>query len=386
MRILHINCNYMLTPLHQTMVEELERKGIENIVFAPISKDTRITMTLNDNVCASKCFNKWDRISFFHKQHKIIKAIEKTCDISSFDLIHAYTLFTDGNVARYISRKYRIPYVVAVRNTDVNVFFKYRFYLRKLGQSIMCHAQQVFFLSQPYKDNVLCSYVSKSRKASLSEKARVIPNGIDSFWLENKYTDRNYTGLLEKMKNKQLSVIFAGRIDKNKNIQTTCRAIQLLSDKGWKIHFFVIGKPQDISVVTTLKKFSFCEVIPPKRKEELIAFYRNADIFVMPSHTETFGLAYAEAMTQGLPVIYSKGQGFDGQFDDGEVGFSVKSDSEENVANSIVKICKQYNRISDRCIMLCEKFSWASIATEYISIYQTICFSFAQNDCLPHVK
>lgn len=40
----------------------------------------------------------------------------------------------------------------------------------------------------------------------------------------------------------------------------------------------------------------------------------------MPSHKETFGLVYAEAMSQGLPIIYTKNQGFDGQFPDGYVG------------------------------------------------------------------
>ena len=37
--------------------------------------------------------------------------------------------------------------------------------------------------------------------------------------------------------------------------------------------------------------------------------YRENDIYVMPSIIETFGLVYAEAMSQGLPVIYTRGQG-----------------------------------------------------------------------------
>ena len=40
--------------------------------------------------------------------------------------------------------------------------------------------------------------------------------------------------------------------------------------------------------------------------------------FCLPSHAETFGLVYVEAMSQGLPIIY-EGQGFDKQFQDGEV-------------------------------------------------------------------
>jgi len=43
----------------------------------------------------------------------------------------------------------------------------------------------------------------------------------------------------------------------------------------------------------------------------------------MPSITETFGLVYAEALSQGLPVLYTRGQGFDRQFEEGEVGYAV---------------------------------------------------------------
>ena len=48
----------------------------------------------------------------------------------------------------------------------------------------------------------------------------------------------------------------------------------------------------------------------------------------MTSLGESFGLTYAEAMSQGVPVIYSKGQGFDGQFKEGVVGYHVDPLSE----------------------------------------------------------
>ena len=50
------------------------------------------------------------------------------------------------------------------------------------------------------------------------------------------------------------------------------------------------------------------------QKKTYLIFIVN-DIFVMPSVTELL-LVYAEAMSQGLPVIYTRGQGFDGQFEE----------------------------------------------------------------------
>jgi glycosyltransferase involved in cell wall biosynthesis len=69
---------------------------------------------------------------------------------------------------------------------------------------------------------------------------------------------------------------------------------------------------------------------------ELIDIYRANDIFVMPSFTESFGLVYAEAISQGLPVVYSIGQGFDRQFPEGEVGYHADPNSAQSVADAIL--------------------------------------------------
>ena len=94
---------------------------------------------------------------------------------------------------------------------------------------------------------------------------------------------------------------------------------------------------------------------------------------MMPSHTETFGLVYAEAMSQGLPVIYTKGQGFDGQFPEGLVGYHVDDQSAEDVADGILKVINEYGEISTRCIDNVEKFRWMTICKTYQSVYGKVC-------------
>ena len=49
---------------------------------------------------------------------------------------------------------------------------------------------------------------------------------------------------------------------------------------------------------------------------------RSCSVFAMPSIFETFGLVYLEALSQNLPVVYTKGQGIDGMFDN-TVGIGV---------------------------------------------------------------
>ena len=77
LKVLHINCNYLCTTLHQLMVEKLDSLGIENTVFVPIYDGIVKAIKPNSNVIVSNCFKKWDRLIFQYKQKKILKAIKK---------------------------------------------------------------------------------------------------------------------------------------------------------------------------------------------------------------------------------------------------------------------------------------------------------------------
>ncbi|GAF71811.1 unnamed protein product, partial [marine sediment metagenome] len=99
--------------------------------------------------------------------------------------------------------------------------------------------------------------------------------------------------------------------------------------------------------------------------------YRESDIFIMPSQKETFGLVYGEAMSQGLPIIYSKGQGIDGYFKEGKVGYSVNPNDTNDIIKKIELILENYHNISKNCHDMVEKFSWENIARTYHNIYMS---------------
>ena len=352
------------------MVEALDQKGIENEVFVPTYDKKLAVINPNENVIVSECFFKWDRLVFDYKQKKIIRAIEESYDISTFDLIHAYTLFTDGNVAKTLSEKYKIPYVVAIRNTDVNDFMKKRILLRSRGINILEGAGKIFFLSEAYRNIMLEKYIPVKYQSEISKKFQIIPNGIDAFWFKNIYRERDYKEIFCRIEKKSLKLLYVGSIDKNKNVILTCKAIDLLKKEGWNIDFTIVGKIREKHVYNLAK--DYVRYLSPQRKENLIEIYRNADIFVMPSIFETFGLVYAEAMSQGLPVIYTKDQGFDGQFVEGAVGYHVSSTDEKEVAEKIKLLTKDYENVSKRAIEYVKKFSWDIICGHYKDIYLDI--------------
>ena len=375
MKILHIHCNYAGTILHRRMIGHLNQCGVTNTGYVPVYQKEPIDVTTpGAEVILSQCFRKWDRIAFDYKQSRILKDIQRKCDVSNFQCIHAYTLFTDGNTARKLSQKYNIPYVVAVRSTDVNTFFKKVFYLRKRGVQILRDASAVFFLSETYRTKVLEQYVPENLRQDIYDKSYIMPNGIDDFWLENKNTDKldQAEESLKRLSEKKLNVIFAGLICERKNPLATQEALQLLRQKGWEIQYTVAGKIVDKRIYEKMCEFPNTVYVGQQPKEKLLTYYRANDLFVMPSHTETFGLVYSEAMSQGLPVLYTKGQGFDGQFPDGVVGYPICDTNPQEIADKVERVIKNYQELVTNCLQYTERFRWDDICGQYKKIYAMI--------------
>ena len=147
MKVLHINSYYITSKLYRNLVEHLEKEDIKNDVYIPVNSDLLINKYIGENnentkFIYSKCFNKFDRVSFRLKNKKIYKDINNKIDFSNVDILHAHSLFVNGYVAYKLKKEKNIDYIVAVRNTDTNVFFKKMIHLRKIGIEIMKNAKK----------------------------------------------------------------------------------------------------------------------------------------------------------------------------------------------------------------------------------------------------
>ncbi len=368
MKILHMNSYYVSRELYRNMYDYQDQHGNEIAVFVPVRKG-RIPGKFDRGEYTKLSFDfyKIDRYLFHVKHFKILKDIINTYDIKAFNVIHAHSLFSNGYIAYLLHKKYGIPYVVAVRNTDVNDFFKKVFFLRPLGNDILLNADKIVFLSEAYKESVISKYVNEKYKETIKNKSVVIPNGIDDYWYENV----NYN-VHKKVDAKSINIISVGTIDKNKNYSTSKKVIEELAKKGYSPHWTVVGKKIDESVLLDVKNCTFAEYHEPMRKEELILKYRENDIFLLPSISETFGLTYAESLTQGIPIIYTRGQGFDKQFSDGVVGYPVNALDVSEICEVVEKIISEYDRLSQNAIEQCDRFKWESINKRYIDLYNEV--------------
>lgn len=366
MKVLHINTNYEVSSIYPNMLYELNLVTNEKgRLYYPVYQKKIIKDKNRDDVDVSKCLNKYDRLFFFKRNKKLYEDITELYSLNKFDVIFAYSLFSNGYLAYNIKKKHGIPYIVIIQNTDINLYFNKMLHLRNVGRKILHNASYIIFISEAYKEYLLKNYVAKHERSEIIKKSYVIPFGIDNFWFENK--------IHNKKKNKdKIKLLYVGKINRNKNILASIKACKSLIDMGQNLSFTVVGEIQNRRLAKKIMKNKFVYYVPFSEKNDLLNIYRDNDIFIMPSKKETFGLVYAEAMSQGLPVIYSKGQGFDKQFKEGTVGHRVEPNNINGIVDSILKIYEHYEDYTNRCTYAVEKFRWKNIIGKYKFILEQI--------------
>ncbi len=373
MSVLHITNGYTTSALYSELFSHLAKLGIEEYVLAPTfylldthPQDYYLHQYLRCNCPLS-------RLLYSRKIRKLTNEALKIVDINQISLIHAHTLFSDGGIALELMAKHSLPYIVAIRNTDINVFFKYFFYLRNRGIKILDGAKRIILISPVYRDRLL-EYLDKSIQDSILNKFEVIPNGINPLWIENSHKIPN------KLLKNIIRAIYVGDFDKNKNLESTIAAVEILRNSNINIELYLVGLRRNIEtnyqqriLKLAIQKKNWCHVYERTGREKIINYFRNSDIFIMPSHTETFGLVYVEALSQGLPIIYTKGEGFDGFFPDGHVGYAVDSHSVRDIADKVRLIIDNYRQLIQNIANIdLSQFSWDNIAKRYMSIYREV--------------
>jgi glycosyltransferase involved in cell wall biosynthesis len=198
-------------------------------------------------------------------------------------------------------------------------------------------------------------------------KSYVIPNGVNDEWFNHVKQKDNlpYKG--------NINIACVGKVNRNKNQLFLVNVCQRLNRLGYGITLSIVGPIQNKFIAHIIQRKSNVKLLSPMTKYELMNFYSTQHIMALASIHETFGIVYAEAMTQGLPVIYTKDQGFDNFFRDGTVGYSVKPRDSKQMKVCIDKILENYLKISNTCIDLSkEKFCWNLISNQYDELYKEV--------------
>ena len=372
-KVLHVCSNR--NPIYVNLWDELIENRIDLSVFHFSNKRVGMpepgSIYDKEYIDTSLPFSNIDRWFFFNKEKKVMRALKNRLSGKSFNMIHAHTLFSEGYLAYKLHKESGIPYIVAVRNTDINVFFKYRKYLHGLGCEILKNADRIIFLTSVYEQKIFDKYIPKKFRDELKSKIVIIPNGIDSLFLNNMAQPRS------RVSENKLNVITVGMVNKNKNQTYICDQLEKYQNDNPDIivsykNFGIIRFERDKKYAALLNKYPFAERCEPKSHMELIEEYRKADIFALLSKTESFGIVYAEAISQGLPILYTKGEGFDTQFDDGVVGHAVDLSKNGDFVQKLESILKDYEGFSKRALEGASKFDWKKIGRRYSELYAEV--------------
>jgi len=237
-------------------------------------------------------------------------------------------------------------------------------------------------------------------------KISIVPCGVDTdlFSPKSKSEARAFLNLPEH----QSTILFVGRIEPLKGIDTLIKAIDIVlgrSEKGTGIQdaplfappigddgqpptlLIIGGTPEDsptthsreiqrlLALREELGLTNQITFLGSKPQEVLSYYYSAADILVVPSHYESFGMVALEAMACGTPVIASKVGGLSLAVQDGITGYLVPNGDPARLAEKIRSLLSQpqlAQSISRQATEWAQQFRWSFIAQRLLDIYDEV--------------
>jgi D-inositol-3-phosphate glycosyltransferase len=177
-------------------------------------------------------------------------------------------------------------------------------------------------------------------------------------------------------------LLFVGRIQPLKGVAVAVRALASLHADHPQAHLVVVGGPsgpQGRSEVVRLEAL-VAELgldeqvlfVDPQPHELLSTYYRAADVCLVPSRSESFGLVALEAAACGTPVVASDVGGLSTLIDHGRTGFLVEDPSPEAFAAWVRQILAEpllSERLSTGAVIRARRYTWARAAHLLREIY-----------------
>ena len=207
-------------------------------------------------------------------------------------------------------------------------------------------------------------------KVGVKSPLKVLPHGLDLIF-EKKLKK-------EKIKHK---AIFFSRIHEKKGLLELVRAWVKISPNNWELEIYgpVSNEKYFSKIKKAIDSSNLKESIkiynPVYYKDKKLEILSNADLFILPSKSENFGMSILEAMSLGVPVLTTTSTPWN-MLNSLNAGFVIEF-SEENIFKSLYKIFKMKN--SDLQLignngkeLTRKKFNIKDLIIDYINFYKEI--------------
>lgn len=215
----------------------------------------------------------------------------------------------------------------------------------------------------------------------------VIPPGVDI----NLFHPIPQLDARERVATKEdHTILFVGRIDPIKGIDVWFKAMAIVVDENpslrGRLCICLVGGDVDdetepdaeLARLQALKdELGIAEMVTflgRRSQESLPFFYASADVVVMPSLYESFGMVALEAMACGTPVVASDVGGLSFVVRDGETGYLVPENDPEALAQCLGKLLRDSDlrrRLGARGVEIAREYAWQRIADRIEVVYQS---------------
>ena len=299
-----------------------------------------------------------------------------------FDIIHITSVFLFAStLGAYYAKKYKKPYIISPRGSLMkeplsrkSTFLK-KIYLACIEKNNLKNADAIHFTS------------SQEEKEYKEEKFPVkgsflIPNSFDivDFKKEvGKGTVRRHFGIPD---NAPL-VLFLSRISWKKGFDTLIPAFKNVRDAIPDAKLLIAGGDEEgykknVGLLITNYKLQNDVIFTGMLLgDDKIGAYKDANVFVLPSYSENFGMVVVEALALGIPTIITEGVALSSEIKKENIGIVVKKDVRE-LSNAIISVLQHPEKFSKMTEQgrefVARKFSPEIIAKKFAEVYEEIIY------------
>ena len=358
--------------------KELVKNGHEVTVYTTdtLGQNGRIDKKneIIDGIRVIRFRNLSNHLAFRFNIHLVPGLLFKSInEIEKFDIIHNFEYRTTLNlIIHHYAQKHDIPYILQAAGSVPRIMSKYR--LKQLydifwGYTILKHAARVIASSQ-------IEIQQYQSMGVIPGKINTIPNGINLAEFENL----PHRGIFREkfgIDTDQNIILFLARIDKIKGLDLLVEAFANLFRHMRNTKLVIIG-PDNGYLSIVRKKVNLLNIsdsvlfFGPLYGQEKLSAYIDADVYILPSLYENFGITVMEALACGTPVIVTDRCGV-AKFVDGHGAIVVPYDADllgQAILNFLnLKIEERQALGNKGKLLVLEQFDWSKITKDIERIY-----------------
>ncbi len=239
-------------------------------------------------------------------------------------LLAGHKLAIEGLVVARAARRLGIPYTISVQgNTDTRVLAARPDLARELAS--VFHGAAAVFAFAPW---ALAAVEKRLGKRAVQSIVLACPTDLDSV-------------VAPFGAGQGLISAFHLRNHRNKNLAGMAGALRLLQARGEGVGFTLAGagNPQELAVCErALRGIAGAKIVGTTGRSALAGMFNRAVGFVLPSHRESFGLVFVEALFAGIPVIYPADRAIAGYFENAPFTVPVDPESRTQLAQAMRRL------------------------------------------------